>query len=202
MFEPMSPRHGPKVLMFLSFLIGLGLGTVLVNFVQGNQQAAQDPTISLAGQQLMLPKRAPQFKQAPMPNRFLSRVAALPSSDDPAIKVITRRDAAAALAAALAAATSPAFAAGRQQAAEKNYNNLKGAEKPQTWGIDATSNGRRGIYGDIKVPEVGERPTDSKVNDNINGASFYKPRDPKLGSVDSGYELLKNGLKPAYELDK
>jgi len=184
--------------MILSFLIGLGFGTVLVNFVQGNQQAAQDPTISLAGQQLMLPKRAPQFTQAPMPRRFLSRIAAVPSSDDPAINVITRRDAAAALAAALAAATRPAGAA----RSEKNYNSIKGAEKPQTWGIDTTSNGRRGIYGDVKIPEVGERPTDSKINDNTGGASFYKPRDPKLGSVDSGYELLKNGLKPAYELDK
>jgi hypothetical protein len=183
--------------MLLSFLIGLGLGTVLVNFVQGNQQAAQDPTISLAGQQLMLPKRAPQFKHAAMPRRFLSRVAAVPSSDDPAINVMKRRDAAAALAAALAAAVMPAGA----KISEKNYNTIKNAEKQATWGLENSkiSNGRRDIY-DLKAPVVGERPQGNqregvKINDNTGGASFYKPGDPKMGNIDTKYDLLKNNFK-------
>lgn len=81
-----------------------------------------------------------------------------------------------------------------------NYNTEPGAELKRGWGVGVSSNGRRveNIYGNAKVPTVGDRPTE--VSDMIDRVSAQpKSYNPTKSAAflmgNDKYEQLKNGLK-------
>jgi hypothetical protein len=184
MLEDTCPRHGRKALILLSFLMGLVLGTALLNMQSGLQQ--EDPAVSLAA----LPRTMqPARLQQPAARQFLQPVAA--SRSELLKGEVGRREALGAFAAVLSAAfaQSPALAA----RSENNANTPKTGEYQRNWGTTASSNGRRNPYTDIKVPEVGARPTELADSQyKIERKSYYVP--PKT-PADTSYELLSNGLK-------
>lgn len=172
MLEDTCPRHGRKALILLSFLMGLVLGTALLNMQSGLQQ--EDPAVSMAAlPRTMQTARSQQLAQPQRARQFLQPVAASRSGEE-----IGRREALGAFAAVLSAALAPSAS----------------AAPPKSWGVDASPNGRQNIYGDIaKIPKVGARPTAYVDGSSIKMQSYYVP--PKA-PADTSYELLSNGLKP------
>merc|ERR1740138_1529059 len=173
--EDVFPRHSRKALAFLSFLTGFVLGTALLSLAATPAIQGQ-PAVSLA-QLNMQPARTQQAVPQPKARQFMQPAAA---SQPAPPALMGRREAAAAFAAAFSAfAALPAEADLKTK--NKNYNTIKSkdggtAEKPTVWGIDTTSNGRRGIYGDVKIPDVGSGfPRDAPLNPKDTSNNYKGP---------------------------
>jgi hypothetical protein len=193
MLEDTFPRHSRKALALLSFITGLVLGTALLSLVAAPAIQTQ-PAVSLA-QLNMQPARAQQSMPQPKARHFMQPVvASVP--DPPAL--MGRREFAASFAGLFAAAAAlPAQAV----VSTKNYNSVKGkngepGDKPTKWGLEngVTSNGRRGIYGDVKIPSVGDNFPAPGTALNPKDMTNKYAGPPDLGLTKNDYESFKQGL--------
>lgn len=183
MLEETCPRHSRKALISLSFLMGLVVGTALLNVVQVETGAQRDAAVELAAQpRAMQPARLQQLTQPPKARQFLQPLAA--SRSEPEIDIVVgRREAAAAFAAVLSAAFAP-----------QSANAAAFVDKRNKWGTAASSNGRRDIYA-VEAPKVGTRPTEEADTSKIPSPKEASKYTPPKEAADTSYELLKNNLK-------